>query len=85
MSLIQGDENNGFLAFVEFAPGEGDSFNCELEYRRVEKVADVLSVGDSVKVKLIKIDNQEDLISVEKLFLKNLKGGRIASLELIKF
>ncbi|MCX7727182.1 MAG: S1 RNA-binding domain-containing protein [Chitinispirillaceae bacterium] len=46
-----------FGAFVEFLPGkEGLLHISELENRRVEKVEDILNVGDKVKVKLIGFD-----------------------------
>ncbi len=46
-----------FGAFVEFLPGkEGLVHISELENRRVEKVEDVLKVGDRVQVKLIGFD-----------------------------
>ncbi|MEA3288017.1 MAG: polyribonucleotide nucleotidyltransferase [Candidatus Marinimicrobia bacterium] len=46
-----------FGAFVEFLPGkQGLVHISDLEYRRVEKVEDVLKVGDKVKVKLMEVD-----------------------------
>lgn len=46
-----------FGAFVEFLPGkEGLVHISELEHKRVEKVEDVLNVGDKVRVKLIGFD-----------------------------
>lgn len=46
-----------FGAFVEFLPSkEGLVHISELEHKRVEKVEDVLSVGDKLKVKLIGFD-----------------------------
>lgn len=46
-----------FGAFVEFLPGkEGLVHISELENRRVEKVEDVLQVGDKLQVKLIGFD-----------------------------
>ena len=64
-----------FGAFVEFAPGrEGLVHISELEYRRVEKVEDILSVGDSVKVKLIKIDDQGRLDFSRKALLEKPEG-----------
>jgi polyribonucleotide nucleotidyltransferase len=46
-----------FGAFVEFLPGkEGLVHISELENRRVEKVEDVLSLGDKLQVKLIGFD-----------------------------
>jgi len=48
-----------FGAFIEILPGkEGLCHISELEYRRVDKVEDVLSEGDSVPVKVIGIDDQ---------------------------
>ena len=48
-----------FGAFVEYAPGrEGLIHISELEWRRVEKVSDVVKSGDKIRVKLIKVDDQ---------------------------
>ncbi len=48
-----------FGAFVEIAPGkEGLVHISKLENHRVEKVEDVVSVGDEVIVKVIEIDDQ---------------------------
>ena len=48
-----------FGAFVEFMPGkEGLIHISNLADRRVERVEDEVSVGDTFKVKLIKIDEQ---------------------------
>jgi len=48
-----------FGAFVEYAPGrEGLVHISELEWKRVEKVTDVVNTGDKVRVKLIKVDDQ---------------------------
>lgn len=48
-----------FGAFVEIAPGkEGLVHISKLENRRVEKVEDVVSVGDEIIVKVIEIDDQ---------------------------
>ena len=45
-----------FGAFVEFAPGrEGLVHISQLAWERVNKVSDVLSVGDAVKIKLFEI------------------------------
>ena len=47
-----------FGAFVEILPGkDGLVHISELEHGRVETVEDVVKVGDSVKVKVIEIDN----------------------------
>ena len=43
--------------FVEFAPGrEGLVHISQLAWERVNKVSDVLSVGDAVKIKLFEIE-----------------------------
>ena len=48
-----------FGAFVEIAPGkEGMIHISKLAKERVEKVEDVVAIGDEVKVKVIEIDNQ---------------------------
>ncbi len=48
-----------FGAFVEIVPGkEGLVHISKLEDRRVERVEDVLGVGDEVLVKVIEIDQQ---------------------------
>ena len=48
-----------FGAFVEIAPGkDGMVHISELENRRVEKVEDVVSIGDEIIVKVLEIDNQ---------------------------
>ncbi len=48
-----------FGAFVEIAPGkDGLVHISRLENRRVEKVEDVVSIGDEIIVKVIEIDQQ---------------------------
>jgi len=48
-----------FGAFVEFLPGkEGLVHISKLDKKRVEKVEDIVSVGDEIKVKLVEIDKQ---------------------------
>ena len=48
-----------FGAFVEFAPGkEGLVHISKLDRKRVEKVEDVVQIGDVIKVKLIEIDDK---------------------------
>jgi polyribonucleotide nucleotidyltransferase len=48
-----------FGAFVEFLPGkEGLVHISHLDVNRVNKVADVLKVGDEIEVKLIKVDDE---------------------------
>ena len=46
-----------FGAFIQLAPGkEGLLHISEIEHRRIDKVEDVIKVGDIVKVKIIKVD-----------------------------
>ena len=64
-----------FGAFVEFAPGrEGMVHISELEWHRVEKVEDVLNIGDEVRIKLIKVDDQGRLDFSRKALLEKPEG-----------
>ena len=64
-----------FGAFVEFAPGrEGLVHISELEWKRVDKVEDVCGPGDSMKIKLIKIDDQGRLDFSRKALLDKPEG-----------
>ncbi len=66
-----------FGAFVEYAPGrEGLVHISELEWKRVEKVADVLNPGDKVRVKLIKVDDQGRYDFSRKATLPKPEGWR---------
>ena len=59
-----------FGAFVELAPGrDGMIHISKLAKERVEKVTDVVNIGDLVKVKVIKIDEKGriDLKLIKKL------------------
>ena len=48
-----------FGAFVEFLPGrEGLVHISKLDFKRVEKVTDIVSEGDEIMVKLVEIDKQ---------------------------
>ena len=48
-----------FGAFIEFLPGkEGLCHISQIENRRVNKVSDVLSVGDEVTVRITEIDSK---------------------------
>jgi polyribonucleotide nucleotidyltransferase len=60
-----------FGAFVEILPGkEGLLHISQIENQRVNKVEDVLKVGDEVQVKLMKIDEQGKLDLSRKVLLK---------------
>jgi polyribonucleotide nucleotidyltransferase len=59
-----------FGAFVELAPGKDGMIHIsKLANTRVEKVTDVVNIGDTVKVEVIKVDDKGrvDLKLVEKL------------------
>lgn len=59
-----------FGAFVEILPGkEGLLHVSQYDHKRVEKIEDVLSVGDFVEVKLVEIDNQGRLNLSRKVIL----------------
>jgi polyribonucleotide nucleotidyltransferase len=56
-----------FGAFVEILPGkEGLLHISELDYKKVEKVEDVLKVGDEVDVKLLEIDAKSGKMRLSK-------------------
>ena len=64
-----------FGAFVEFVPGrEGMVHISELEWSRVEKVEDVLNIGDNVRIKLIKIDDQGRLDFSRRALIEKPEG-----------
>jgi polyribonucleotide nucleotidyltransferase len=61
-----------FGAFVEIMPGkEGLLHISEIENRRINRVEDVLSVGNEIEVKLMKVDPQGKLDLSRKVLLKN--------------
>lgn len=65
-----------FGAFVEIAPGkDGLVHISELENRRVEKVEDVVKVGDRFRVKIIKIDDQGRINLSRKALLPKEEGA----------
>lgn len=59
-----------FGAFVEFLPNkEGLLHISEISWERVNKVSDVLSVGDKIEVKLLEIDNRNGKYSLSRKVL----------------
>lgn len=65
-----------FGAFVEIVPGkEGLVHISQLEHSRVNRVEDVLKLGDKVKVKLMEIDDQGRLNLSRKALLPMPEGG----------
>ena len=64
-----------FGAFVEILPGkEGLVHISQLDEKRVDKVEDVVSVGDQIQVKLVEIDSQGRLNLSRKKVLLEAKG-----------
>ncbi len=62
-------------AFVEILPGkEGLLHISQIEHSRINRVEDVLKVGDAVQVKLIKIDEQGKLDLSRKVLLQRDPG-----------
>ncbi len=60
-----------FGAFVEILPGkEGLLHISQIEHRRIDRVEDVLKVGDEVQVKLMRIDDQGKLDLSRKVLLE---------------
>jgi len=65
-----------FGAFIEFLPGiDGLCHISEIEWRRLEKVEEVLSVGDQVDVKLIGMEKGKYKLS-RKALLPNPKDAK---------
>ena len=59
-----------FGAFVEILPGkEGLVHISQLDHKRVDKVEDVLSVGDKIMVKVTEIDNKNRINLSRKALL----------------
>ncbi|MBQ2797934.1 MAG: S1 RNA-binding domain-containing protein, partial [Ruminiclostridium sp.] len=66
-----------FGAFVEIAPGkDGMVHVSELENRRVEKVEDVVSIGDEIIVKVLEIDNQGKIRLSRKAALAEIEAKK---------
>ncbi len=64
-------------AFVDFLPGKSGLVHIsELSHSRVERVEDILSVGDMVKVKLIGIDERSGKVRLScKALMERPEGG----------
>lgn len=60
----------GFGAFVEILPGkEGLVHISQLEHHRVDKVEDVVNLGDEIQVKVLDIDDQGKIRLSRKVLL----------------
>jgi polyribonucleotide nucleotidyltransferase len=56
-----------FGAFVEILPGKDGLLHIsEIDWKRIEKVEDVLKVGDTLEVKLIDIDEKTGKLKLSK-------------------
>lgn len=65
-----------FGAFVEILPGkEGLVHISQLDVNRVEKVGDVVKLGDQIEVKLMKIDEEGRLNLSRKALLPGGEGA----------
>ena len=65
-----------FGAFVEVLPGrEGLLHVSEIEHRRIERVEDVLKVGDEVQVKVMKIDGDGKIDLSHKVLIERPAGA----------
>jgi polyribonucleotide nucleotidyltransferase len=68
-SIYQGKVKNiaAFGAFVEILPGkEGLLHISEIDWKRIEKVEDVLNTGDKIEVKLIEIDQKSGKLRLSR-------------------
>lgn len=67
-----------FGAFVEILPGkEGLLHISELDWNKVDKVEDVLKVGDTVEVKLLEIDSKSGKMRLSKKALMEKPEGYV--------
>jgi polyribonucleotide nucleotidyltransferase len=56
-----------FGAFIEILPGkEGLLHISEIDWKRIEKVEDVLATGDKIQVKLIEIDQKSGKLRLSR-------------------
>ena len=56
-----------FGAFIEILPGkEGLLHISEIDWKRIEKVEDVLKTGDKIEVKLIEIDQKSGKLRLSR-------------------
>ncbi len=59
-----------FGAFIEITPGKDGLLHIsEIDWKRVEKVEDVLKEGDMVEVKLIEIDKKTGKLKLSRKVL----------------
>ncbi|MFC2150597.1 polyribonucleotide nucleotidyltransferase [Calditrichota bacterium] len=66
-----------FGAFVEIIPGiEGLMHISQIDYKRTERVSDVFEVGDTVRVKLLKVERDGKLDLSRKALMENPYGDQ---------
>ena len=54
-----------FGAFIELEPGvDGLVHLSEISHKRIEKADEMLSIGENVKVKILKVDKENKKISL---------------------
>jgi polyribonucleotide nucleotidyltransferase len=59
-----------FGAFIEILPGKDGLLHIsEIEWRRLEKVEDVLKEGEEVEVKLIEVDQRSGKLKLSRKVL----------------
>jgi polyribonucleotide nucleotidyltransferase len=69
-----------FGAFVEILPGkEGLLHISELQHQRTEKTEDVVKKGESVRVKLLEIDDRGKMRLSRKALLEKEKPAKSSS------
>ena len=65
-SIIEGEvvRITTFGAFINLGEVDGLAHISELSYQRVEKVEDAVSIGDTVQVKILDVDTEQERISL---------------------
>jgi len=66
LNIIKGRDNGSELgAIVELAPGkDGMVHISQVSHNRIEKISDVIKVGDIVKVKVMEVDKEKNRVSL---------------------
>jgi len=66
LNIIKGRDNGSELgAIVELIPGkDGMVHISQIAHKRIEKVSDVLNIGDTVKVKVMEVDKDRGRVSL---------------------
>ena len=66
--IIKGQTNGDEIgAIVELAPGhDGMIHISNMDWKRIDKISDLLNVGDPVKVKVMEVDKERGRISLSR-------------------